>query len=344
MNAYNQLISFTTIDSLTANPAMFFNSPQLLTAAKTTAVNADELLTVNAAVESEACADIAKAANDELVIESVTHDTDSASVILGELATTKTETAAIEADEVMSLSTESAFNFALSKMISDRTDWEQNELVRSNEKLYSILQGCYAVYQSMNGVNDVSKSNKKIFDAFCKNHSITFKSNTHLMFKIVKCVFGNDQRRVSNYALALRIAAERNVPKDGIKTFFKSEGGVEEVRRKESTRKTLTERSEKGKSVLTSEVLATVSSLELDLQFDATSNEDAVILLATRNANGNFEIHKVVQNGTAIKAVLASLSSSVIAGEQTQKTVNDAESRQKLCDDAINESLVLAAA
>ncbi|MEY4482118.1 MAG: hypothetical protein RIQ84_1280 [Pseudomonadota bacterium] len=120
---------------------------------------------------------------------------------------------------------------AFGNLISMRKDWEQNEYARSNQKLYEIFQHCYALYLEMKGVTADKLALKRAFNTYLKESGVKFKDSTHLMVKVVRCVFGDDRRRVSSYATALRIADERKIPSSGIIDFFNKEGGFEEVRR-----------------------------------------------------------------------------------------------------------------
>ena len=119
----------------------------------------------------------------------------------------------------------------MNNLITERKGWEHQELTRSNDRLYGLLQSCYSLYKSMNSISAEAMSLKKGFAEFCKQQNWTFKDSTHLLVKIVRCVFGDDRRRVSSYATALRGAAEQNVSVLDIPTFFKEKGGVEDLKK-----------------------------------------------------------------------------------------------------------------
>ena len=220
----------------------------------------------------------------------------------------------------------------VNNLIAERKAWQTQDLTRSNERLYGILQSCYILFQSMNSIKTEAMALKKGFLEFCKQQGCGFKDNTHLMTKVVQCVFGDDRRRVSAYALALRAAAELKVAHMDIPQFFRDKGGVEEVRRERSpNHKTAKDKAAIGQTVMEGGILASFHSDTLAGQFQASEYNGSLILLSTRESDGSFAVRRLVQNGTAITAVLASLAHSVAQEQQAKapatKAANDDQSR-----------------
>ena len=229
----------------------------------------------------------------------------------------------------------------MGNLITERKAWEHQELTRSNDRLYGLLQSCYSLYKSMNSISAEAMSLKKGFNEFCKQQNWIFKDSTHLLVKIVRCVFGDDRRRVSSYATALRGAAEQNIGVLDIPAFFKEKGGVEEVRRsKSATYRSAKQKAEIGMSAMEGEILTEFHSDKLASQFTASEYNGAVILMATREPSGSFAVRRLIQNGTAITAALSSLSST-IKKEQEKKApevqaANDATMRDTAIETAVN--------
>ena len=229
----------------------------------------------------------------------------------------------------------------MGNLITERKAWEHQEFTRSNDRLYGILQSCYSLYKSMNSVSAEAMSLKKGFNEFCKQQNWTFKDSTHLLVKIVRCVFGDDRRRVSSYATALRGAAEQNISVLDIPTFFKEQGGVEQVRRKKSDNyQSPKEKAVIGMTAMEGEVLAEFHSDKLAARFSASDYNGAVILMATREPSGSFAVRRLIQNGSAITAALSSLS-SVVKTEKAKKepevkAANDANMRETAIEQAVN--------
>ena len=229
----------------------------------------------------------------------------------------------------------------MDNLITERKAWEHQELTRSNDRLYGLLQSCYSLYKSMNNISAEAMSLKKGFNEFCKQQNWVFKDSTHLLVKIVRCVFGDDRRRVSSYATALRGAAEKNISVLDIPSFFKEQGGVEEVRRKKSANyQTAKEKAEVGMTAMDGEVLAEFHSDKLAAKFSAADYNGAVILMATREPNGSFAVRRLIQNGSAITAALSSLSSYVKKEQEKKapeaKAANDATMREAAINEAVN--------
>lgn len=230
---------------------------------------------------------------------------------------------------------------AFDALIAQRVDWEHSELTRSNDRLYEILQSCYALYKSMDSTSSSAMGLKSAFKEYYKEQFPSAKADAPLITRIVRAVFGQDRRLVSAYAIALREAADKNVGVLDIPQFFRSAGGVEEVRRTRSpNHKTAKEKAEIGSLALKGKILASVQSDDLAANFKAVDYEGAVILLSTHEANGSFAIRRVVQSGSAITAVLSGLANSM--KEETakklpeQKASNDDTMREEAISQAVN--------
>ena len=226
-----------------------------------------------------------------------------------------------------------------SKLISERKNWEKEELARSNQRLYGILQSCYSLYQEMNSIKADAQALKQAFNKYCESQGMTFKASTHLMVKIVRCVFGEDRKRVSAYAMTLRIAAEQKIGVLSLVEFINDAGGVEEVRRNKTNVKTAKAKAEVGKAVLTGEVLASITSDLLNSKFNAAEYNGGVILLATKELDGSFAVRRLVQNGAAINTVLAGLASSVTKEEQDQSVAKTAANDESMREQAVQNAI-----
>ena len=55
---------------------------------------------------------------------------------------------------------------AFDVLIAQRMDWEVSELTRSNERLYEILQSCYALYNSMDSTSSSAMGLKSAFKEY----------------------------------------------------------------------------------------------------------------------------------------------------------------------------------
>ena len=213
---------------------------------------------------------------------------------------------------------ERAIGDAIDHLVDQRLHWENHELASSNDALYALLQHCYSLNNAMSGSDGTAKALRKGLANYIQDKKYQFKESSPLIAKIVKCVFGVDRRRVNAYSSALRVAMAEKVAVMELPKFFKDQGGIEEVRRKATTgkAKTMKDKVQLGRAVLDSDVLATVTSDNLNASFSNQNLEEGVVLLATREDDGTFAIRRVVQSNSAVKSALAACSS---VGEEKEK-------------------------
>jgi len=244
--------------------------------------------------------------------------------------------------EKVSLNNRKEIGDVVDRLIAERKSWQSNEFARSNQRLYQILQSCYGLYKDMSGVTGEKLALKRAFNKYCDELGCNFKDSTHLMVKVVSCVFGSDnRRRTSSYAKVLRIAAEKRVVTLDIPKFLSDAGGVEEIRREsKSTKANTKEKAAVGLTLMESKALASAQSDALNAVFDEAAYEGAVLLLSTRKVDGSFQIKYVIQNGVLITSALAHLPALLKEKEalkaEEQKAANDDQVRSK----AINQALV----
>jgi len=227
---------------------------------------------------------------------------------------------------------------AFDALIAQRVDWQATEVTRSNERLYEILQSCYALYKSMDSTSSSAMGLKSAFKEYYKEQFPTANADAPLITRIVRAVFGHERRLVSAYSIALREAAAKNIGVLDIPQFFRSAGGAEQVRRSRSpNHKTAKEKAGIGALALNGKILASVQSDDLAANFKAVDYEGSVILLSTHEANGSFAIRRVVQSGSAITAVLSSLASSMKDEAEKKLPEQKASNDESMRDAAISQ-------
>ena len=233
----------------------------------------------------------------------------------------------------------------LDALVADRSGWENEEFLRSNERLYSILFGCYQAGWNMNGVTEEHKAMKASFKAYCDVHDLNFNNSTHTMVRIVRLVFGNaDRRRISAYGTALKNLLIDGVTPAAFVDTIKAAGGIEEVRRAGTASKNKSaDRTDMDRAALTGPVLGSVSGIDLSSQFDASANCDAVILIATPEADGSFAIRRLVQKKSVVKTALASIAKAVAEEQKKAKELADRQNTDEQREQAIKDALREAA-
>ncbi|WP_161539648.1 hypothetical protein [Paramagnetospirillum kuznetsovii] len=121
-----------------------------------------------------------------------------------------------------------SINSTCKSLISERENWEKIELAASNTKLYSILSRCFEVYKQLKQNQFLVEELDKMLTA----KGIKFTAAVHPANKLIKLIFGdNDRRRVSAYATVMK-AAHENASKAtaDFAAWVKREGGIEAIR------------------------------------------------------------------------------------------------------------------
>jgi hypothetical protein len=213
---------------------------------------------------------------------------------------------------------------ALDVLVSQRVDWENNELASANDGLYALLQHCYSLNNAMSGTGVSAKALKRGLSNYINSKGYTFTDTTPLIAKIVKCVFGVDRRRVNAYVSALKVAIAEKKQVMELPKFFKDKGGIEEIRRSNTNKpKTLKEKAALGRTVLEGEVLAKVSGDSLNAKYSNESLEEGVVLLATREDDGTFAVRQVLQNKSVITSALATFASLGAEQEKARQLLEE---------------------
>jgi hypothetical protein len=142
-------------------------------------------------------------------------------------------------------------------------------------------------------------------------HNIGVNKKSHTLIKIVKCVFGANKRRVSAYSIVLRAALDKGVKSSELVEFINANGGVEEIRlAKNGNTLTVTQKAEKAKVAVKTEVLAEFESESIAKQLDAANIGEQIVFVASQLANGKFVVNAVSNSTTAVNAVLAAYYSA----------------------------------
>lgn len=229
----------------------------------------------------------------------------------------------------------------------EREAWETNAYRTSNEQLYAILQKCYQTYKAMTSDAPEAKALRSGLQDYINSKGLKFRDGTHTIVKIVKCVFGDDRRRVSAYGIVLRTALAQNIFAHDIPAFIRNNGGVEEIRlAKAPNAMTLKQKAGVATSAVQSENMGVFSSAALSQKLDAGNIGKTVVLLGTWQADGSVVMHSVVENEGAVNAALASFYASnkkaLTAQAFQQDAVNDLQAAREAIANATASGVVFA--
>ncbi len=226
----------------------------------------------------------------------------------------------------------------------EREAWENNAFRTSNEQLYVILQKCYQTYKAMSTDLPEAAALRSGLKDYIDTKGLKFKTGTHTLVKIVKCVFGDDRRRVSAYGIVLRTALAKNISMMDIPAFIRENGGVEEIRlQKAPNAMTAKKKAEVATNDLQHENMGIYANPALAQKLDAGHIGKPVVLLGTWQADGSVVMRSIVQNDTAINAALAahySENKSAVKQRATEQVAaNDAQIKRDAIEDAASNAV-----
>jgi hypothetical protein len=211
----------------------------------------------------------------------------------------------------------------LSTLVNEREQWQQNAYTKSNEELYALLAKCYASFKEMCEDTEQAKVMRKQFEAYVESKGIVFKKSTHRLVRIVKCVFGEtDKRRISTYGIVLRTALAKNLAADDVADFIKQSGGVQEIKLARTNALTTKAKAEIAQQTVSTHVLGELSNSEVANELDASEIGQLVVFVATQQADGKFVINAATNSATAVNVALAayySKNKKTVANTQAEK-------------------------
>ena len=207
----------------------------------------------------------------------------------------------------------------IDKLSGKRQNWEVNEYLRSNQKLFELLSECHVFFQSINGTTEQIVNQRKSFDRVAKKMGFTFSNSNHYIYRVVSVIFGSKSysRRISKYATVIKVAIAENISPDQLVQFITDRGGIEEITTKKPDGLS---RHDKGKAILYRTPLTTINDDELLDEFVLDDYVDSVLFLGTYDqTSDDFNIIKVIQKPGALKSVFESMASEATDAEVAQK-------------------------
>ncbi len=237
-------------------------------------------------------------------------------------------------------SAKNTINF-VSTLAYARKEWQQNAYTKSNNELYVLLAECYASYLELCKDSAKAKDLRKQLDDYIAANKLVFKKSTHTLVKIVKCVFGDtDKRRISTYGIVLRTALAQDLKATQIANFIKQSGGVQEIKLARTNALTTKAKAEMTQQFVSKKTLAEVTNVEIAKALDGSKIGQQVVFVATQKANGKFVINAATNSVSAVTTALAACYSVNKEKIKNKK----AEDKVAANDNVINKAIELAAA
>ncbi len=227
----------------------------------------------------------------------------------------------------------------LAGLVDDCETWEQTELSSCNDVLYGLLTRCYEVCRDVTG----KPSKIKVVDAVVTTRNIKVQSNTPLMTKIVKIVFGAERKRASTYSLALRLAYEQKIAPEKLRDFFFDAGGVEEVRLQASgTKISAVSREQREdfaiETLSVAQPLAIISKSDRTPELDMDDTNHFVVLLGEISANGDVKVLEFVPDkalkSQALRVIGAVREKAMKSAEDSKAQASKEQVKRETVEDA----------
>ncbi len=227
----------------------------------------------------------------------------------------------------------------IADLVVIREAWETTDLNRSNEGLYALIVECVLLYREMVSGEDL-RAKKQGLNDYMNLRGIQVKSDSPLTLRIIRCIFGSqDRRRISSYHTALRVAiAEKWAPED-VASEIRSRGGIQELSLQRPGAMTAKAKAEAASAAVLNSSIATLRDDRLLHSFDTSHIGDHAVALLTLNSDGSYDVHCVVRSSSAVTATLAAYFS---ANKQTLEKLR-VEAEQAEADTRLDQ-LVEAAA
>jgi hypothetical protein len=220
-----------------------------------------------------------------------------------------------------------------------REVWESTDFKKASDGLYELLADCYSIYEEkfINADEAGQKMVRLELKARLQAAGVKVQLNTTTLTMIVRFVFGSDRKRAHGYTYVLKAAHSHEVLAADLATWIKSNGGIEEIKRKNVISKDALDKREKRVAALeevkaAAETAAIVPFGEVKLEASISLGENAVLVVQP-NADGTANVIAVLPE--ADKAVVEAIFKRI--ARDAVKAASENEARAK--EAAVNKPL-----
>ena len=254
----------------------------------------------------------------------------NASAVTNNSATTTTATSSAKLD----LSIAIAMRERIEDLAIQREGWENTQLARSNQALYSIFKECLSLYRDLTEGENLKE--KKIgFRDHINLKGYKFKESSPLSLKVIRCIFGDkDRRRLSTYHTVLRVAIADSWSLEEVAAKITERGGVQEISVRKANAMSQKDKAIAAQAALLDQSVATIDSHQLKSKHNSEQNEQQAVAVVTQHQDGTYSVHCIVHSNTAVNAALAAYfnanKSDVQKVTAQQQALLEAELRSNL--------------
>jgi len=227
-------------------------------------------------------------------------------------------------------------------LVVHREVFESSSLDRSNQALYVLIAECLSLYRDLTE-GDKLKEKRLGLQDFINFKGYTFKSSSPLSLKVIRCIFGDkDRRRISTYHTVLRVAIAEKWALTDVATKITECGGVQEISVRKANSLSPKDKAMTAQTALLDQSIALIDSDQLKKCQNIEFNEQQAVAVITQNKDGTFNVHGVVHSTTAVNAALVAYFNANKSNLQqlvAQKKMIDASQEQaSLIAQAVNSA------
>lgn len=121
----------------------------------------------------------------------------------------------------------SAYLQQIDEICKARIDFEQNELARSNKRLYEILARVQRLYEEAASSKGALKDTVLVLTQRLEEMGARIQSNTNALALFVRYVFNTERQATHIYARAIQYAISEGIEADGLAEFIAKAGGID---------------------------------------------------------------------------------------------------------------------
>ena len=225
-------------------------------------------------------------------------------------------------------------------LVSERQVWEDTVYRQSNDMLYGILAKILGKYGEMTQ-KDAEKGQlvRDELDLYIKMNGLKFGKSTHTLIKLVRCVFGDvDKRRISTYTIVLRSAYAKEIKSADLAAYIQEYGGIQEIKMAKGKSLTTKSKAEIMEKSLNSSMLGEIHNLEITKSLPENKPGQQVVFVATQQASGAFTLHLVTNSASAVNQALAACYAVKKAEILKKAKELDIASNDAVITDSINQA------
>lgn len=216
----------------------------------------------------------------------------------------------------------------ITELHQDHDAWRGAEQ-SATAALVAVLVKCLHLYELMSGEGEEATQLRTDFAEYVKTTKLRFNGETHTLAKIAGVVFNRknedyNRRHASHYGRALLKAQRSGITHDKLAAFVEKSGGVTKLAQNVPTAgPTIEVKAEEVWKSLRDNKLALVDAEEFRTMVDASNVGQRVLLLATQQAKGTFEVLGLVQKSSVVDAAFATKHGELNAQNRNTSGIED---------------------